>query len=131
MGIWIGGGLITYQAIRQTSLRRYPPFIKDVIDEGIAHSINWKSFQIKIIFAAETFSEKFREHIMTSTGITDPYRHIMNIYGTADLGTMAIETPLSILLRKLALADSASAATEHIVLVVGFQNPSYWLNSIK
>jgi phenylacetate-CoA ligase len=77
--------------------------MKDVIDEAKDNGVNWHKFNIKIVFAAEAFSEKFRDYIMKKTGMKNPYRDTMNIYGSADLGTMAQETPLSILIRRLSL----------------------------
>jgi phenylacetate-CoA ligase len=87
----------------QIILCGYPPFMKDVVDEAKQNGINWKDFNIKMIFAAEAFSENFRDYIVKKTGIKNIYRDTMNIYGSADLGTMAEETPLSILIRRLAL----------------------------
>ncbi len=89
----------------QVVLCGYPPFLKDVIDEATAEGIPLKNMNIKIVFAAEAFSEKFREYIAAAVGIKNIYRNMMNIYGSADLGTMAEETPLSILIRRTALED--------------------------
>lgn len=87
----------------QIILCGYPPFMKDVVDEAGANGVNWKKFNIKMIFAAEAFSEKFRDYMAKKAGLKNIYRDTMNIYGSADLGTMAEETPLSILIRRLAL----------------------------
>jgi phenylacetate-CoA ligase len=84
----------------------YPPFIKDLVDEGPAEGVRWKTFKsLKFVCAAEMFTEKFRDYLMKKTGIKNPLRDIANIYGSADLGTMAIETPLAILIRRLALKN--------------------------
>lgn len=91
------------QSYTQIILCGYPPFIKDVIDDGPHHGVHWKKWDMRIVCAAEAFSEHFRDYIMHKTGMKDPYRSMMNIYGSAELGTMATETPLSILLRRLAL----------------------------
>ncbi|OGE75532.1 MAG: hypothetical protein A3C85_03610 [Candidatus Doudnabacteria bacterium RIFCSPHIGHO2_02_FULL_48_21] len=90
---------------QQIILCGYPPFIKDVIDEAEGYHINWKELKLKLIFAAESFTEQFRDYIVKKCGITNPYIDTVNIYGSADLGTMAIETPLSILIRKLAIEN--------------------------
>jgi phenylacetate-CoA ligase len=90
-------------AYKQIILCGYPPFVKDLIDDAPLHGIEWKRWTMRIVCAAEAFSEHFREYLMDKTGMKDPYRSIMNIYGSAELGTMATETPLSILLRRLAL----------------------------
>ena len=43
----------------QIILCGYPPFMKDVVDEAKDNGVNWKDFNIKMIFAAEAFSEEF------------------------------------------------------------------------
>jgi len=89
----------------QIILCGYPPFVKDLIDDAPEHGVDWKHWDMRIVCAAEAFSEHFREYLMMKTGMKDPYRSVMNIYGSAELGSMATETPLSILLRQLALKD--------------------------
>jgi phenylacetate-CoA ligase len=90
----------------QIILCGYPPFVKDVIDEGAEAGIAWKDFDLKIIFAAEGFSETFRDYITEAVGVKDIYRDIMNVYGSADLGTMAQESPLCVLIRRLATTNT-------------------------
>lgn len=84
-------------------LAGYPPFVKDVLDEASGQGINLKALHIRIIFAAESFSEKFREYVAAKIGSKNLYLDTLNIYGTADIGTMAYETPTAILARRLAL----------------------------
>lgn len=84
----------------------YPPFIKDIVDEAKDHGIDWKNHRVRFVFAAEAFSENFRDHISETVGIKNPLLDTVNIYGSADLGTMAIETPLSTLIRRLASKNS-------------------------
>lgn len=85
----------------QVIIGGYPPFIKDIIDEGAQEGINWKQHRLGIIFSAEGFTEEFRDYIIEKTGIKNPFTGTLNHYGTVDLGTMAHETPLSILVRRL------------------------------
>jgi len=85
----------------------YPPFLKDILDEGEADGINWKDYNLKIIFAAESFSEEFRTYILNKIGVPSSASSTTNIYGTADLGTMAMETPLSIRIRRALLKEPA------------------------
>jgi len=89
----------------QTILVGYPPFIKDVIDDAKEEGINLKKMNLRLLFAAEPFTENFRDHVCKEAGVDNLYLDSMNIYGTADIGTMAYETPLSILIRRLALKD--------------------------
>ncbi len=89
----------------QVVLCGYPPFIKDIIDDGPQNGISWKRFDLRIVCAAETFSEDFRTYLLKHTDMRDPYRDVMNIYGSAELGTMATETPLTTLIRGLSLKE--------------------------
>lgn len=83
----------------------YPPFIKDLIDYGNESGINWKNKSVKFIFSAEGFSENFRDYIIANAGLKNPYLDTLNHYGTVDIGTKSYETPISILLRRLALKN--------------------------
>ncbi len=89
----------------QTIIIGYPPFVKDVLDEALLGGISLHELNIRLVFAAEGFTEKFREHLMRMAGTKNPYLDTLNIYGTADIGAMAYETPTAILMRRLALAD--------------------------
>jgi phenylacetate-CoA ligase len=90
----------------QVVLCGYPPFIKDVLDEAPEHGFDPAKRPLKLIFAAEAFSERFREYVMKKAGATDPLHDTANIYGSAELGTMAVETPVAISLRRQALKNS-------------------------
>lgn len=89
----------------QVILAGYPPFIKDIIDEAPEQGINLSKLNIRLLFAAEAFSEKFRDYVAKKAKIKNSCLDTMNIYGTADIGTMAFETPTAILLRRLALKN--------------------------
>ena len=90
---------------KQTILIGYAPFIKDIIDEAPSQGINLKKLNMRMLFAAEAFSEKFRDYICKKVGIKNPCLGTLNVYGTADIGTMAYETPISILIRRLAIKN--------------------------
>jgi phenylacetate-CoA ligase len=83
----------------------YPPFIKDVVDEGPGAGIRWKDYDLKFVFSAEGFNEDFRDYIFKKAGLKDIYADTLNHYGTVDLGTMSHETPLSILVRRIAVKE--------------------------
>ena len=85
----------------QTILVGYPPFIKDVIDESNERGIELKKLNPRLLLAAEPFTERFRHYLADKSG-ADLKTGVVNIYGTADLGTMAMETPLAIAIRSLA-----------------------------
>src|SRR3989344_16598 len=86
----------------QVIIGGYAPLVKDLLDDGIAYGLDWKKYKVKFFFAAEGFSETFRDYVLRQVGALNPYLSSFNHYGTADLGTMSHETPLSILLRRLA-----------------------------
>lgn len=90
----------------QILLMGYPPFLKDLIDEGHEYGVDWKDYRTKIITATESFSEKFRDHIVRKAHIKNRYTDTLNIYGTVELGTMAHETPLTNLIRHIASRKS-------------------------
>lgn len=89
----------------QTVIVGYPPFVKELVDEAPAEDIDLRKLHVRFLFAAEAFTETFRDYICEKAGVTDPVRDTLNIYGTADIGAMAYETPLSILIRRLVIKD--------------------------
>jgi phenylacetate-CoA ligase len=86
----------------QTILVGYPPFIKDVLDGARGEGIELKKLNLRLSFAAETFTENFRDYLVEMTGLKNPCLDTINIYGSADIGAMGFETPLSILIRRIA-----------------------------
>jgi phenylacetate-CoA ligase len=89
----------------QTVLIGYPPFVKDILDEAAQEGIDLKKLDLRLMFAAESFTEQFRDYLAEKTGIHNVFRDTLNIYGTADIGAMAFETPAAILVRRLALKN--------------------------
>ncbi len=89
----------------QTILVGYPPFIKDLVDEMPAVGIDLTKLHIRMLFAAESFDEHFRDYLVKKAGIADACKDTLNIYGTADIGAMAFETPGAIFIRRKAMTD--------------------------
>lgn len=87
----------------QIIIGSYGPFLKDIVDDGINSGLDWKKYNLGFIFSAEVFTESFRDYIQEKTGFKNIYTSTLNHYGTVDLGTMAYETPVSILGRRSAL----------------------------
>jgi phenylacetate-CoA ligase len=84
----------------QIIIGAYAPFLKDILDDGTRHGINWKEYNLGFVFSAEAFTEKFRDYIAKVAQPEDPLRFSLNHYGTVDLGTMAHETPETIMVRR-------------------------------
>lgn len=91
----------------QIIIAGYPPFMKDIVDGGGTSGIDWKKLKVRFLFAAEAFSEKWRDHMYKKVGARNPLKDSLNIYGTADALILGHETPLSILIRRLANKNKA------------------------
>ena len=86
---------------KQVIIAGYPPFVKDVIDEAQSEGIPLKNFNLRFIFTGEAFTEEFRDYLSNRADVKNVLLDTMNTYGTAELGPMAVETPLVILIRRL------------------------------
>lgn len=95
----------------QVVLLGYPPFLKDIVDGGIARGIDWRPYQLKFVMAGEVFSEEWRGLVGERAGADNPCYDSASLYGTADAGVLANETPLSICIRRF-LARTPDAARE-------------------
>jgi len=96
-------------AFEQVVLLGYPPFLKDVIDNGIARGVEWQRYQIKLVMAGEVFSEEWRSLVGERVGSKNPCYDSASLYGTADAGVLGNETPLSICIRRF-LAEHPEAS---------------------
>lgn len=93
----------------QVVLLGYPPFLKDVIDSGIAYGMNWRPYHVKLVMAGEVFSEEWRSLVGERLGSTNFCFDSASLYGTADAGVLGNETPFSIHIRRW-FADHPDAA---------------------
>jgi len=88
----------------QVVLLGYPPFVKDVVDSGIAAGVDWAAYDIKLVLAGEVFSEQWRELVAARAHIADPIRGTASLYGTADAGVLGTETARSVSIRRFLAA---------------------------
>jgi phenylacetate-CoA ligase len=86
----------------QVVLLGYPPFLKSVVDEGLAQGLRWAEYDVKLVLAGEVFTEEWRTLVAGRAGIRRPLHDIASLYGTADAGVLGNETPLSVAVRRLA-----------------------------
>jgi phenylacetate-CoA ligase len=96
-------------AFDQVVLLGYPPAIKDIVDSGRARGVEWGRYKLKLVLAGEVFSEEWRALLAERTGGTQICYDSAALYGTADAGVLAVETPLSICIRRF-LARTPDAA---------------------
>jgi phenylacetate-CoA ligase len=95
----------------QVVLFGYPPFLKDVIDIGAHAGYDWAAQRFGLVTAGEVFSEEWRTLVCERLGAPDPDLAVASLYGTADGGVLANETPYSVRIRR-ALANRPDAARE-------------------
>ncbi len=95
----------------QVVLLGYPPFVKDVVDTGVAAGFDWARHDVKLVLAGEVFSEEWRSLVASRLGMADPVRGTASLYGTADAGVLGNETPLSVSIRRF-LAGRPDLARE-------------------
>ena len=93
----------------QVVLLGYPPFLKDVIDTGIANGMQWGQYNIKLVMAGEVFSEEWRNLVAQRIGSDNPCDDFASMYATADAGVLGNETPLSICIRQFLAATPQAA----------------------
>lgn len=98
-------------SFEQVVLCGYPPFLKDVIDSGRADGFDWHAQPFKLVMAGEVFSEEWRSVVCDRLGARHPELSTASLYGTADGGVLANETPLSIAIRQR-LARAPALARE-------------------
>jgi phenylacetate-CoA ligase len=111
----------------QVIIAGYPPFVKDVIDLGQQRGMRWGEYNVRFLFAAESFSEAWRTHLLAQVKSKNLFTDSLNIYGTADALIVAHETPISILIRRLVakknkLSD-ALFGNDHRVPTLAQYNP--------
>jgi phenylacetate-CoA ligase len=93
----------------QVVLLGYPPFLKGVIDTGLARGVPWPDYHVKLVLAGEVFSEEWRTLVGERLGGGELCFGSASLYGTADAGVLATETPLSICIRRYLAAHPAAA----------------------
>lgn len=98
-------------SFEQVVLCGYPPFLKDVVDTGRARGVEWARYGVKLVMAGEVFSEEWRALVGERAGMPSPCYDSASLYGTADAGVLANETPLSVCARRW-LAEHPGAAAE-------------------
>lgn len=85
----------------RTILAGYPPFVKDILDYGATNGIDWGAIDLKLFFGGEAVSETWKDKLLALFGKeNDGFSRVVNIYGMAESGVVAHETPVTTLLRR-------------------------------
>ena len=83
----------------------YPPFLTDIFQIIKTKGIKIAGDKLRIITSGGNFSEKWRKQMIKINRIGKS-KYICSFYGSADVGIMATETPLSVWLRENLEQDS-------------------------
>lgn len=86
-------------SFQQTVILGYPPFVKSVIDAGLAAGVPWPSYDLGLVLAGEVYSEEWRALVAHRGGVQRSHQRIVSLYGTADAGVIAAESTLSACIR--------------------------------
>jgi phenylacetate-CoA ligase len=89
----------------QIVLAGYPPYIKEIIDQGLAQGINWSQIKVRFLLAGEGFNESWRTYVAELAGGQSPVHDFLNLYGSADAAVLAHETTASIVIRRRIFDD--------------------------
>lgn len=96
----------------------YPPFVKDIIEHGTISGIDWQTFDMRLFFGGEAVSDSWRDKVSALIGKQGSPTAIVNVYGMAEAGVVAHETPVSVLLRKFlrdTTADSGLPGSDTVL----------------
>jgi len=85
-----------------------PPYIKEILDQGIDREIEWKDIQLRFLLAGEGFNESWRTYVAELAGNQSPIFDFLNLYGSADAAVLAHETTASIVVRRRISEDLES-----------------------
>jgi phenylacetate-CoA ligase len=90
-----------------------PLFMKRLTDHAADRRVDWRRFRVNAIVGEEIFGEHFREYVAQCFGLDLDHPesgYIMSSLGVAELGlNLGFETPATIALRRLAVAEPAFA----------------------
>jgi len=89
----------------QVVLAGYPPYIKEILDQGIDRGIKWKNIRLRFLLAGEGFNESWRTYVAELAGNQSPVFDFLNLYGSADAAVLAHETAASIVARRRIAED--------------------------
>jgi len=114
----------------------YPSLLTPILEAGERENINWRKLNIKLWIGGEPTSMEWQEHIKKRWGADpDDLSFIVNVYGCADAGGIGFSSPLSVLIRNLALKDKELSKdlfnTESLPSLVQFNPMSYFIEEIN
>lgn len=78
----------------------YPPFVKDIVEACEHSGIDIQNLDLRLMIAGEAVSIPWKQKLLERIGRSDEYATIVNVYGMAEAGVVAHDTPLAQLVRE-------------------------------
>lgn len=122
---------------KQIILGGYPPFIGKLIHSGVANGIKWPDLNVSLTLGGDGFPEEWRMSIYNALGIdvNEPggAMRIVEGYGATDFGAGGGCSPLTVLVRQMALNNSeirrALWGRSDIIPTVSHTNPNFVIHA--
>lgn len=88
----------------QTIVQGYPPLVREVLERAAGRGVDLCALDLRLVVSGEPISVAWRDYVVGLIGQTK--EHVRSIYGSADTRAIAVETPATIALRRLATPGS-------------------------
>ena len=113
----------------------YPPFLKNLIEEGIAQKIDFSKYKITLVGGGEDNTENWRDYLAQKLNVEIEKPGIPKIYsnyGAVDVGLgTALEFPLTVIIRRLANQNKELSKTlfgkEHVPMLFQYNPLLYYI----
>ena len=117
----------------------YPPFLKNLIEEGVSKKIDFSKYKISLVSGGEDNTEEWRDHLASILDVKIDKPGIPKIYsnyGVVDVGLgTALEFPLTLLIRRLARKDKNLCkklfGREHIPMLFQYNPLLHYLEEVN
>jgi len=84
----------------------YPPFLRQLIVAGEQQGVAWSELDVFLLPSGEGYSERWRSHMLERLGSAGSLTNVVGAFGSSEGHMIGLETPLSILIRRLAAEDA-------------------------
>ena len=83
----------------------YPPFLRQLVGGGEDAGVDWRKLKIAFLPGGEGYSEHWRDAMLERLGRQGSLTTILGAFGSSEGQVIGPETPLSVLVRRLANDD--------------------------
>jgi len=113
----------------------YPPFLRDVLDVARKGGVDIEPLNLTLAFSGEAVTEPLRDRLCELAGRPGEPEAVLGVYGTADVGLIALETPTTIRLRRRLDVDPALRSrlllpSERLPIVFSYEPRLRWIDVV-